>query len=55
MVVLLVFIGCMALFFVAYNLNFSFDIQEPFACGSDEVCYCEESKDCKRKNEEEKD
>ena len=26
-----------------------FDIPEPFACGSDEVCYCDESKDCKKK------
>jgi len=26
-----------------------YDIPEPFACGSEEVCYCEESKDCKKK------
>ena len=31
------------------KLDFNFDIPEPFACGSDEVCYCDESKDCKKK------
>lgn len=54
MVVLILLVGLIAFFFVAYNLNFSFDIPEPFACGSDEVCHCDESNDCKRKYEEKK-
>lgn len=54
MVVLILLVGLIAFFFVAYNLNFSFDVTEPFACGSDEVCYCGKSNDCKRKHEEEK-
>lgn len=56
MVALIIFIGCIALFFVAYNLQYSFDVPKDFSCGSDEVCHCEESEDCIRKvaDEEEK-
>lgn len=56
MVALLIVIGCIALFFVAYNLQYSFDVPKSFSCGSDEICYCEKSEDCIRKvaDEEEK-
>ena len=29
-------------------LSFDFDAPEPFACGTDEVCHCDVSKDCKK-------
>jgi len=32
-----------------YLLDVDYNVPEPFACGSDEVCYCEEAKDCKKK------
>ena len=32
-----------------YLTNWDYDaIKEPFACGSDEVCYCDKARDCKR-------
>lgn len=29
-------------------LSFDFEVSEPFACGTDEVCHCDVSKDCKK-------
>jgi len=34
---------------ILYVSDLDFDIPEPFACGSDEICYCEESNDCIKK------
>jgi len=29
-------------------LSFDLEVPEPFACGTDEVCHCDVSKDCKK-------
>jgi hypothetical protein len=49
MIYLVLLVGCIALAFILYNISFDFDVPEPFACGGNEVCHCEESNDCIKK------
>jgi hypothetical protein len=32
-----------------FNAGDRYDAPHPFSCGSDEICYCDKSKDCKKK------
>tara|TARA_R110000796_G_scaffold45496_3_gene110041 strand:+ start:453 stop:608 length:156 start_codon:yes stop_codon:yes gene_type:complete len=50
MTVAIIILGIVSMFGALIRIvRFEFDVPEPFACGSDEVCHCDESKDCKKK------
>ena len=36
-------------------ISYKFYVPEDFSCGTDEICYCNEAKDCVRKNESKKE
>jgi hypothetical protein len=46
---LIIFVPVMVLKLTTY----SFSTPHPFGCGTDEVCYCEEAPDCKKREGEE--
>jgi hypothetical protein len=46
----IIILGIVSMYAMLVRISkLEFDVPEPFACGSDEVCYCDESKDCKKK------
>lgn len=49
-ILLVIFVPVMVLKLTSY----SFQAPQDFSCGSDEVCYCSESPDCKKREGKEK-
>lgn len=50
MIILLPIIAAVIVWRVAlYLMDVDYNVPEPFGCGTDEVCYCEKSKDCIKK------